>query len=239
MPLDEKELYAFVLKQLPYYSVPERWIRVPEVPLTFNGKVDRAQLKLLVKQSSILSINALQADPEKRRSDSACDYLVVQTKALGPMSVISQKRSLAVSQNTDLEKGFQTLLSTLGAPCSNADGSNKVIIMPEVKGPASLAWLHYRIFIAYRGLLFSIVCANIGVACWLLHRDIGHHEHLLPSTATATAANLCAAILIRSEPVINLLFTVFSSLPISAPLRIRRICANFSHLLVHHLHRLC
>jgi hypothetical protein len=36
--------------------------------------------------------------------------------------------------------------------------------------------------------------------------------------------------LIRSEPVINLLFTIFSAIPTSAPLAIRRICANVYHI---------
>ena len=71
---------------------------------------------------------------------------------------------------------------------------------------------------------------NIGVACWLLYEGIESREYPLSSVANATASNLCAAILIRSEPIINLLFFVFSSVPTWVPLGIRRICANVFHI---------
>jgi hypothetical protein len=229
-PLQEEELHGFVRKQLPYYSVPERWIRVSEIPLNPNGKVDKSQLKVLATKSSIPSMDITPIKPGETRSDSVCDYLVANTKVAESMSVISQKSSRIGSLNIDLEKGLRIQSSTANASLQNTKELGGSIKLPEVNGSRTLARLRHRIFIAYRWFLFPIVCANVVVACWLLNRDIRRHEYPLRSAATATAANLCAAILTRSEPVINLLFTIFSSVPTSVPLAIRRICANVYHI---------
>jgi hypothetical protein len=249
-PLDEQKLDGFVRKQLPYYSVPERWIRVSEIPLNPNGKVDRVQLRILNAELSVPSIEAAPAklcvpsidavpaklsipsfevvptDTEKTKFDSACDLL---DASMEPMSVVLDGFSRAGVQDDDLEQGLSSL--SLATDASSRDKKEpKASTLPEVNGSPTLAWLRHRIFIAYRWLLFPVLCANIVVACWLLQRDLKHHVYPLQSVATATAANLCAAILIRSEPVINLLFTIFCSLPTSFPLRIRRICANVYHI---------
>ncbi|KAF2023996.1 acetyl-CoA synthetase-like protein [Setomelanomma holmii] len=142
----------------------------------------------------------------------------------------SEKSSRVASQDVDHEKGFEIPSLPFEASSRNTEELGRSSSLPEVKGPPVLAWLRHRVFIVYRWLLFSIVYANIGVACWLLHRDIRHNKYPLSSAATVTAANLCAAILIRSEPIINLLFTILSSLSTSAPLGIRRMCANVYHI---------
>jgi hypothetical protein len=229
-PLNEQELNDFVRKQLPYYSVPERWIRVGEIPLNPNGKVDRAQLRILNAELSAPSIEeVVSADPEKTKHvkhDSACELL---DDGKEPMSVILNGFSRAGVRDDDLEQGFSSL--SLGVDTTSSKRQElKTTTLPEINGSPTLAWLRHRIFIAYRWLLFPVLCVNIAVACWLLQRDLKHHMYPLRSVATATAANLCAAILIRSEPVINLLFIVSCSVPTSFPLRIRRICANVYHI---------
>jgi acyl-coenzyme A synthetase/AMP-(fatty) acid ligase len=40
----KRDLFAFARTRLPAYMVPQRWIAVPRLPLTINGKVDRAEL---------------------------------------------------------------------------------------------------------------------------------------------------------------------------------------------------
>jgi hypothetical protein len=102
--------------------------------------------------------------------------------------------------------------------------------LAEPGGSYLMAWLRHRALIAYRCFLLPILFANTGVACWLLDRYVEDGQYPLPSIAIATASNLCAAILIRSEPIINLLFYVFLSVPTWAPLRLRRVCTNVFHL---------
>ncbi|EAT82462.1 hypothetical protein SNOG_10127 [Parastagonospora nodorum SN15] len=230
VPLNEQELDAFVRQQLPYYSVPEKWIPVDEIPLNMNGKVDRLQLKELALLSNIPSVEVVPAKPEQSRSDSACSPVVAPDKVVGSMSVISQQISRIVARDVDLEKGNQSPSSFLNTPYLNPKEHDEANALPAIKHSPMLTWLRHRLFFAYRCLLLFTICTNIAVACWLLHRDVGHPGYPLSSSATATAANLCAAILIRSEPVINLLFTIFSSVSTSAPLGLRRICANVYHI---------
>lgn len=230
IPLNEQELGAFVRKRLPYYSVPEKWIHVDEIPLNSNGKVDRVQLKALVLQPSILGTEVVSAQQEESRSDSACSSLVAHENVVQLMSVTAQQTYWIGVRDIDLEKGQRHPSSHLDTPGFSFKEPNEANILPVIKYSPRLIWLRHRVFIAYRCLLLSIICTNIAVACWLLDRDVGNTGYPLSSSATATAANLCAAILIRSEPVINLLFTIFSSVPTSTPLGLRRICANVYHI---------
>ena len=43
--LTEKELVAVLKEKLPRYMIPNKVIRLEEMPLTANGKIDRVTLK--------------------------------------------------------------------------------------------------------------------------------------------------------------------------------------------------
>jgi len=261
---------------LPYYSVPERWTRVSDIPLNSNGKVDRALLKATVAR---LSTNVEPHEPEDKWSnpDVGTTTKATELPPTTPQDTIAALPNQsgrgevehAMISNSEVsacmpeglksespntgpgvktlsplppKHDFQTLLkgfalgkeshsgsSDLESSSSNPEGP-RTDALPEVQGFPTLSWLRHRVFIAYRWLLIPIACANIAVACWLLNDGIKSGGYPLSKVGHATAANLCAAILIRSEPVINILFTIFSSVPTSAPLAIRRICANVYHI---------
>lgn len=209
---------------MPYYSVPERWIRVDDIPLNLNGKVDKAQLKALAEEVIAPVVSVKPATSRHIRHDSAFDDLVVEKEVKIPEpALVAEESPRTSSQDIDLEKGIQVHTSEAGA-------SELPTRLPAPKGSSALAWLRHRGLIAYRWMLLPIVLANIGVACWILDHGIKQNTYPLSPVATATAANLCTAILVRSEPVINLLFTIFSSVPTWMPLRFRRICANVYHI---------
>lgn len=253
---------------LPYYSVPEHWTRVGDIPLNSNGKVDRALLKLTVAQSIISSTDIAPHKWEDKWSRAAASA-ATPTKVVESAPIISQvatadlsnpeiptrtpdgfKSDLpntwpevktlstsspkqgfhALPQDLDLKKEYHCTSSDLECSSPSFSGSQTLVALPEIEGSPTLSWLRHRVFIAYRWFLLPTVCANIAVACWLLNHGTKSGIYPISKVANATAANLCAAILIRSEPVINLLFTVFSSVPISAPLAIRRICAHVYHI---------
>ena len=97
--------------------------------------------------------------------------------------------------------------------------------VPEKQWPQPLRGLRYRVLIIYR-LLFSLVgILNIGalVAIILVNPN---PEWL----GTLTAANLVTAVLVRQDVVINILYTVFCSMPKAAPLWMRTSCAKIYHL---------
>ncbi|KAI2481077.1 Tyrocidine synthetase 1, partial [Pyrenophora tritici-repentis] len=203
---------------------------IQDVPLNPNGKVDKTQLKALAAEFPVSKPDVAPTRGAHTRHDSAFDTLVVPAKPVDTHSVVAEEVTRASSHDVDLEKGPQ--FNNIEERSSS--GSDKPyelpITLPEVRGSPTQAWLRHRGLIAYRWFLLPVFLANIGVACWLLYDNIKRQEYPLSSTATATAANLCAAILVRSEPVINLLFTIFSSVPTWVPLGIRRICANVFHI---------
>jgi hypothetical protein len=264
-PLDEQGLRSFMRLHLPYYSVPEHWTRVGDIPLNSNGKVDRALLKATVAQSSSSSTDIVPHTREDRLTNPAAS--AAATKAVESAPIISQGATATLanqistsegfkfdlpntwpeevkilptsspkqgfqahSQDFGLKKEYDCTSSDLESSGPSPSGSQTLVTLPDVEGSPTLSWLRHRVFIAYRWFLFPIVCANVAIACWLLNHGIKSGRYPISKVANATAANLCAAILIRSEPVINLLFTVFSSVPISAPLAIRRICAHVYHI---------
>lgn len=227
-PVDEQALDSFLRKQLPYYSVPERWMRIEAVPLNANGKVDKAQLTALAANCSILATDVKPTKQGHQRVDSAFDTMVAVKEVVVPLPVITQGSPHYSSSNVDLEKGFRCHIKH--ASTSTVHSTNPIDLLPPAKGSPTRHWLRHRGMIAYRWFLIPIVAVNIGVACWILNRGIKSQHYPLSYVATATASNLCASILIRSEPVINLLFIVFSSVPTWMPLFVRRICANVYHI---------
>ncbi|CAN9135368.1 unnamed protein product [Alternaria sp. RS040] len=222
--INEQELNDSVRKQLPYYSVPERWLRVDDIPLNSNGKVDKTQLKTLAAAYNIPTSEVKRVKPMHTRVDSAMDALVLPEKVAIPQEPMRRLSDVDLEKTSALKSLTHCSLVEKDPPL------NVPARLPEPKGSEVTAWLRHRGLIAYRWFLFPIVFVNIGVACWLLYEGIESREYPLSSVANATASNLCAAILIRSEPIINLLFFVFSSVPTWVPLGIRRICANVFHI---------
>lgn len=225
--IDQQELGMFLRKQLPYYSVPERWIPVEAIPLNSNGKVDKAQLKILAAEPSVIEIEAKPFKPSHQRQDSAFHNMEAAREVTKPLPVIIQESPQTSFENLDLEKGLRCHTKHLSTSTANTSSDE---LLPDPTGSHTGHWLRHRGLIAYRWFLIPIVAVNIGVACWILDRGIKDQHYPLSYLATATAANLCASILIRSEPVINMLFTVFSSVPTWFPLVVRRICANVYHI---------
>lgn len=228
--VDTEALDAFMRKQLPYYSIPERWIPVDNIPLNVNGKVDKAQLKTLAAEARIPTTDVKPANLGHQRVDSAFDNLVAAKEIVVPLPVVTTESLQTSYQEIDLEKGMRCHTKHLSSSTIGTNPDDTAAIMPAPTGSPRGHWLRHRAMIAYRWFLIPIVAVNIGVACWILNRGIKDQHYPLSYVATATAANLCASIMIRSEPIINLLFGVFSSVPTWMPLPIRRICANVYHI---------
>ncbi|RMZ89997.1 hypothetical protein DV736_g2781, partial [Chaetothyriales sp. CBS 134916] len=101
--------------------------------------------------------------------------------------------------------------------------------LPEKRYSRVLRNLRWTIFSVYRRLSLIVIIPNV-IAMVVL----GIKQNLLSRTpqeiSTAVAANVCAAVVIRQELVINLLFFVFGQCPKSFPLRFRRLAAKIYHL---------
>lgn len=138
-------------------------------------------------------------------------------------SAISTPSSDSAKSIIDVEKGpvvVENQTDTLEVP----------EMLPPKHGFHGQRWVRHRAFILYRRFFSIVVLANLAIAVFILHRKIGQGRSVLADLATAASANLCVAVLMRSEPVVNLLFTVFCSVPTSFPLAIRRHCARIFHI---------
>lgn len=217
VPVDEQELDTFVHRHLPYYSVPRHWSYVTAIPMTPNGKVDKTAL-------SEIALSGYRAV-----SDIDAQIAVNSTATSVPANGHSSEiRDFALV--TDPEKG-QVIIST---DLSVSSRSNSIVevpdVLPEKLGLHGQRWFRHRIFILYRRFFSVVIIANAAMACFIFYRRVKLRKQLLADMATATAANLAVAVLMRSEPVINVLFTLFCSVPTRFPLAIRRHCARIFHI---------
>jgi len=208
---------VFVRHHLPYYSVPKKWIYVASVPLSPNGKFDKRQLTRLALRASRPHTS------DRRISTFATKDLYLPAK-------------LTTELTSDPEKGEPSatpvvVSSNLSAfNVSTTSIAEKTDTLPSKNGFHGQRWLRHRLFILYRRFFTLVVVSNLAVACFILYRNIKDDRYMLADLATATSTNLCMAVLMRSEPVINLLFTIFCSVPTTWPLTIRRHCARIFHI---------
>ncbi|OAG08443.1 acetyl-CoA synthetase-like protein [Paraphaeosphaeria sporulosa] len=219
--IDEQALDSFVRQHLPFYSVPERWIHVPEIPLTPNGKVDKKMLVELALSAAV-SASTTGAVPI-----IAPPVPVVAAPARGVESCLDLEKAERYDSGV-----VRNSLSIIKGGTSSISESleSELDKLPGKKGFHGQRWLRHRAFILYRRFFSVVLLANIATACFILYRRVEQDRYILADVSTAFAANLCMAVLMRSEPVVNLLFTAACSVPTSWPLAIRRHCARVFHI---------
>lgn len=240
-PISEEDVKNAVKLALPYYSVPTFWHFVPAIPLTANGKVDRATLRQLASEhrkradsvtvtmstvSKMETITSVSAEARQALTELPLRERIVDLEKKPVVAEIetSTPSSSSVKSIIDVEKGPIVVVSVVH------DEPDVPAKLPQKRGFHGQRWIRHRAFILYRSFFSVIVLANLAVAGFILYRKIEQGKNVLADLATAAASNLCMAVLMRSEPVVNLLFTVFCSVPTSFPLAIRRHCARIFHI---------
>ena len=201
LEVNETSLKEVVSYDLPYYAVPTNWVAVATIPLTSNGKVDKRALRVMAGGSPAIPTD-ITALPALPGVESVREDL---EKALVPIEGRSSSSASSISDDKEPE-------------------------LPEKNGFHGERWLRHRFFSLYRRLFSVVLIANLVVALSLSATYWVHHEVSLRSLATASTANLMAAILLRQEVVINMLFSIACSVPIWFPLAIRRHCARIFHI---------
>ncbi|KAF4308163.1 AMP-dependent synthetase/ligase [Botryosphaeria dothidea] len=194
-------------KSLPYYAVPTKWIPLAEMPLTSNGKVDKRSLKGMAAQSSPAQLP--ETPPE------------------------TPPESLKLSDTNDPEKGVVVLAASVPSSSSGSLKEKELeqdFTLPEKNGFHGERWVRHRFFSLYRRFFSIVWIANIIPVIVLASGYWKTHTLRLDSMTTATAANLTAAVLMRQEYVINLLFDLATAFPTWMPLSIRRHCARVFHI---------
>ncbi|KAG8862913.1 hypothetical protein FRB96_000333 [Tulasnella sp. 330] len=101
------------------------------------------------------------------------------------------------------------------------EGYEKDILPPKVL-PKTLRDLRYIILNVYRRLFTLIVLVNIAVFIWVVFPS----KDSLEALGNIVLANVSVSILIRQDRVVNGLFWLFTSIPQSAPLWLRKFVAR-------------
>lgn len=210
-PISHDALKATSSNTLPYYAVPSKWVWVPEIPLTPNGKVDKKMLK-----TSPTAPCSGDTTPLSRSTSSSTPILSSQSskehineKSLGKASVA---------------------ITTLPLPDSQEYLAEKEFILPPEKGAHSHMWLRYYFFTMYRRLFSVVFIGNLATILTIFAYRRTLNNLQLSDLATATASNITVALLMRQDYVINFLFTVACSVPTWTPLLVRRNCAKVFHI---------
>ncbi|KAK7559266.1 hypothetical protein IWX49DRAFT_360058 [Phyllosticta citricarpa] len=93
------------------------------------------------------------------------------------------------------------------------------------------SWIRWKLFSTYRRIFTVVFLLNLAVGTWKIVSTgfrINNHGmgfEITDEMATAASTNLFVAILSRNEHVINGLFAIFTSVPTSKSLWLRRVCA--------------
>lgn len=92
--------------------------------------------------------------------------------------------------------------------------------------------MRHNLLAVYQRLFSIVLIANMSAFIIILvaYRNAHPSGPPLSNVATAAAANILGAILIRQEYVVNALYTICCWTPLSVPLRIRRSIAKLYHL---------
>lgn len=137
----------------PYYSVPERWIRIAEIPLNNNGKADKTQLKAVAVEHeksteeiahneakstrSDLSIDTLGSKLDTRKSSdfSSVHTLAIPEKVASPDHTTT-RHVVPTPQNFDLDKAYMAKNLKTHALIRSPTLPNipPKITLPELKG---------------------------------------------------------------------------------------------------------
>ena len=207
---------------------------VRETPIARPGREDVLQPKTThepITANQTLIPTARTEQPTHEPDPTSEDYEAhpaIPEQATGE-GVPAQFRLFGQSEELTLpgpfrNKSYTSSTSTLAAEKSS---SINYLELPTKKH----GWIHrnlrYTLFSVYRRLSVLVILANSAVIVVL-----GGSGRLLDAQvlATAAAANILAAVLIRQELVINLLFATFGKCPHWLPLRIRRLAAKVYHL---------
>ncbi|KAL9608754.1 MAG: hypothetical protein Q9167_006426 [Letrouitia subvulpina] len=211
IPICNDALKDISSKTLPYYAIPSKWVWVPEIPLTSNGKIDKKMLKAL-------SATPFSGDTTQQTLSTSL-----------PTSVLGSQPTKEKLTEKSLVRASMAITS-LPLPFSQESLAEKEFVLPPEKGAQSHMWLRYYFFTMYRRLFSVVLMGNIAtiLTIFAYRRTLDNLQ--LSDLAIATASNITVALLMRQEYVINLLFTVACSVPTWMPLFIRRNCAKVFHI---------
>ncbi|KIY70558.1 nonribosomal peptide synthetase 12 [Cylindrobasidium torrendii FP15055 ss-10] len=207
-----------VAKVQPKYAVPSRILCLDAFPATSNGKTDKRALKQLICETSdkTTSENSSLTLTTQSDSDSKSQFSSTN-KTTGSDSVLNDLPALPFNAHSLVESGDKEKENWW-------DGYENEPVPDKTQGKRARN-LRHLVFTLYRRLFGVVFVTNMAIFIATAVRG-----------ATAmylgkiVVANLFCAILMRQDYVINAFFTVFTAVPNTWPMSIRRVCARVYHI---------
>jgi len=208
-----------VRDKLPYYCEPMSISALPALPRTDRGKVDKRRLFAAAHAGE-----PPQGYARREEAEASLDA-AGQNGAVAPTSPSPDVAATDVAASA--VPGEQSRTPELIELLDPTRYETTVL-------PAELPWvrriwktktlMHYTRLAAVMGVLNLVVLIAAIMNGWWSDNEIN-----LGAIAKITLINLTAAIIIRSQHVINLMFRVATSVPTSWPLRIRWTAGKVYH----------
>ncbi|GKT53956.1 amino acid adenylation domain-containing protein [Colletotrichum tofieldiae] len=230
-PIDESQLKAVVGEGQPFYAVPTTWKYLPVIELTPNGKVDKRALRDIAGGAAqalpplpLAPIATGMSTPEETSVASSIRTAVSPTSE-GGLTLVDSRTFTIMDPHRDLD--LEKTAAFVEAEVEKREEDHE---LPSKNGFHGWRWIRHRGLNAYRKLFGVIFLSNLAVFALLLW-DSRNSNFSLPLNhlATAVAANLLGAVLLRQEYVVNLIFWLCSRVPTSMPLSVRRHFARVYH----------
>ena len=139
------------------------------------------------------------------------------------------RKSLGAKEHD--ERSDKTLLDEYRPKWQSADPPSETAPLPNKRARPVWRKVRHRLLNAYQRLFSLVFLGNMAGLITILvqRRHANPFGPSLSNLATATAANVTAAILMRQEYVINALYAFLCWIPHWTPLRFRRVIAKFYH----------
>ena len=198
----------------------------PSSDLERNDPQTCSRVDEVAEQSHSGGFSADQfASYEKRLKSSA-------TRVDAPRAAVIRNAPSTDSSNLDLETGIARTKASL---CHSRAESQTTILtnwtvetinVPAKRQSKIVRDIRHTYLNVYRRLFSIVFIANMIGLIVFLAANRKATRFSLSDMATAASSNICVAILIRQDYIVNFLFRIFWRVPHSAPLRLRRMVAR-------------
>ncbi|THU87036.1 nonribosomal peptide synthetase 12 [Dendrothele bispora CBS 962.96] len=236
-----EDVIAATSKVQPYYAVPSRVLSLDKFPETSNGKRDKKALRQLAVES--LEKEKSVSIPESLQISKTVQELSEKVKTWIELPPPVYQKSDAIHNIHNVPAltaaalpGLPVVLSSnsmVSESSSLTDSTEKALPwdgylddpLPDKNQGRKVRNLRHQIFTLYRRLFGVVFVVNMSIFIAIIVQG-----STVPQLGKIVIANLCCAILMRQDYVINAFFNVFCAVPPSWPLTIRRVCARVYHI---------
>jgi hypothetical protein len=159
-------------------------------------------------------------------SMSSCSTLVQNGEVVHKNKHFSMSSVSTVA--TTEQQSFQRKKHFSLSSCTTVDLEKGLLpVLPEKRQQRYLRHARHTFLNVYRRLFTIVFIFNmVGLAALLSHNSDWYTSPPLADFATAASANIMVALLIRQDYVVNACFKLTWLVPLSAPLRLRRMLAK-------------